>query len=146
MSPIQGQQVNAANRKLFLIVTALAEGSIGLGLLLLPSVPLALLLGLESAAVEAVLVGRIAGAALVAIATASWAAKAEALNPAVFGLLSGILIYNTLVLILLVYASALLKMAGVLLWPTVVAHAVLAVWGALLLFRGEIGDSRRAGS
>ena len=127
--------MNAANRKLFLLVIACAEASIGLGLLFLPSVPFALLLGLESATIDAIFVGRIAGAALLAIGVASWMARTDVLSPALFGLLTGILTYNTAVSILLAYAGAVLKMAGILLWPTVAIHAILAVWGCLLLFR-----------
>lgn len=122
-----------AKRNLFLIVIAAVEAATGLGLLLLPSVPFALLLGLESATVEAIFVGRIAGAALLAIGVASWMARKDALNPSLFGLLIGILIYNTAVSILLVCAAAVLKMTGVMLWPTVAFHALLAVWGGLLL-------------
>lgn len=122
-----------AKRNLFLIVIAAVEAATGLALLLLPSVPFALLLGLESATVEAIFVGRIAGAALLAIGVASWMARKDALNPSLFGLLVGILIYNTAVSILLVYAAAILKMTGVMLWPTVAFHALLAVWDGLLL-------------
>ncbi|QKC83449.1 hypothetical protein [Mesorhizobium sp. NZP2077] len=128
-----------AKRKLFLVVVAAVEAATGLGLLLRPSVGFALLLGLEGAAVEAIFVGRVAGAALVAIGVASWMARKDELNPSLFGLLIGILIYNTAVSILLLYAVAALKIAGVMLWPTVVFHALLAVWGGLLLrdFPGE---------
>ena len=122
-----------ATRKLFLVVIAAVEAATGLGLLLLPSVPFALLLGLESATVESIFVGRIAGAALLAIGAASWMARKDALNPSLFGLLAGILIYNTAVSILLVYSAVVLKMTGVMLWPTVAFHALLAVWGGLLL-------------
>jgi hypothetical protein len=122
-----------AKRNLFLVVVAAVEAATGLGLLLLPSVAFALLLGLDSAAVEAIFVGRIAGTALLAIGVASWMARKDALNPSLFGLLAGILVYNTAVSILLVYAAAALKMTGVMLWPTVAFHALLAVWDGLLL-------------
>jgi hypothetical protein len=133
-----------ATRNLFLVVIAAVEASTGLGLLLLPSVPFALLLGLESNTVDAIVVGRIAGAALLAIGVASWMARKDELNPSLFGLLIGILVYNTAVSILLLYAGAVLKMAGVMLWPTVVFHAILAVWSGLLLgtVRGETVDNR----
>jgi hypothetical protein len=81
---------------------------------------------LESATVDAVFVGRIAGAALLALGVASWMAKPDAPNPALSGLLTGILIYNAAVAILLVYAGTVLKMNGILLWPTVAIHAILA--------------------
>jgi hypothetical protein len=88
---------------------------------------------LESATVDAIFVSRIAGAALFAIGIASWMARTDEPNPSLFGLHIGILIYNTVVSILLVYAGAALKMAGVMLWPTVAFHAILAAWGGLLL-------------
>jgi hypothetical protein len=77
-------------------------------------------------------------------------ARKDELNPSLFGLLVGILIYNTAVSILLVYAGAALKMNGSMLWPTVAFHAILVVWGGLLLrnqgeIRGETGDNRGAG-
>ena len=129
-----------ATRKLFLVVIAAVEAATGLGLLLLPSVPFALLLGLDSATVESIFVGRIAGAALLAIGAASWMARKDALNPSLFGLLAGILIYNTAVSILLVYAAVVLKMTGVMLWPTVAFHALLAVGGGLLLRGIPLGN------
>jgi hypothetical protein len=143
----QSQQMNA-KRKLFLVVIATVEASTGLGLLLLPSVPFALLLGLESDTVEAIFVGRIAGAALLAIGVASWKARKDELSSSLFGLLTGILIYNTAVSILLVYAGVVLKMTGGMLWPTVAFHALLVVWGGLLLrgipseLRGQTDDNR----
>jgi hypothetical protein len=78
-----------AKRKLFLTVIATVEALTGLGLLLLPSVGFALLLGFENATVEAIFVGRIAGVALLAIGVASWVARKDELNPSQFGLLIG---------------------------------------------------------
>ena len=139
-----------ANRKLFLVVVAAVEAATGLGLLLLPSVAFALLLGLDSAAVEAIFVGRIAGTALLAIGVASWMARRDRVSHSLFGLLIGILIYNTGVSILLVYSAAVLKMTGVMLWPTVLFHALLAIWGGVLLggipseLREETGENRKS--
>ena len=120
--------MHATNRKLFLVVTALLETPLGLCLLFLPALPFAILLGLEPAAAETLFVGRIAGAALLAIGVASWIARADTLTPAQFGLLTGLLIYDATAAILLVYAGTVLKMVGVLLWPAVALHAVLAAW------------------
>jgi|KBSMisStandDraft_5_1062788.scaffolds.fasta_scaffold450059_2 hypothetical protein len=118
----------ATNRHLFLLVTAVAECATGLGLLVVPAVLFGLLLGLETAAVDTILVGRVAGAALLAIGVASWMAKNDARTPAQLGLLTGILIYNVAAAALLAYAGAVLNLRGVLLWPTVALHAILAVW------------------
>jgi hypothetical protein len=142
-------QMNA-KRRLFFVIIASAEASTGLCLLIVPSVLIALLLGLESATADVIVIGRIAGAALLAIGVASWMARKDELNPSLFGLLIGILIYNTAVSILLVYAGVVLKMTGGMLWPTVAFHAILAVWASLLLrgipseLREATSDNRRA--
>jgi hypothetical protein len=120
--------MHARNCKLFLSVTAFVEVATGLCLLILPAVLFAVLLGLDHATVDAIFVGRLAGAALLAIGVASWMARIDTRTPAQLGLLTGILIYNTAAALLLAYAGAVLKMVGVLLWPAVAIHAILAVW------------------
>lgn|SRR6185295_3791165 len=114
--------------KLFLSVTAVVEAATGLCLLILPAVLLAILLGLDNAAAAAIFVGRLAGAALLAIGVASWMARVDERTSAQLGLLTGILVYNAAATLLLAYAGAVLKMVGVLLWPAVVLHAILAIW------------------
>ena len=128
----------ARNCKLFLSVTALVEATTGLGLLILPAVLFVVLLGLNPATADAIFVGRLAGAALVAIGIASWMARVDEQTPAHRGLLTGILVYNAVATLLLAYAGAVLKMNGVLLWPAVGLHAVLAVWCFSCLRPGSI--------
>jgi hypothetical protein len=118
----------ATNRKLFLVLTTLIETPLGLCLIFLPALPLGILLGLQPAAVETLFVGRVAGAALLALGVASWMARADTLTPAQFGLLTGLLIYDATAAILLVFAGTVLKMNGTLLWPAVALHSVLAAW------------------
>jgi hypothetical protein len=118
----------ATNRKLLLVVAALAEVAAGLGLLLLPAFVLFVLLGLEQPASDTVFVGRIAGAALLAIGVTCWMARNDTRTPSQLGLLTGIFIYNAAASALLAYAGAVSKMLGILLWPTVALHAILAVW------------------
>ena len=120
--------MHATNRKLLLLITAFAEGATGLCLLVLPAVLLAVLLGVEQPTVNATFVGRIAGTALLAIAVASWMARDDTGTAAQRGLLVGLLIYNAVVALLLTYAGAVLAMTGILLWPTVALHAILAAW------------------
>jgi hypothetical protein len=114
--------------KLLLIVTACVETVAGLCLLSLPTAVFAILLGLEHARVDTILVGRLAGAALFAIGVASWIARADTLTHAHLGLLIGVLSYNATASILLVFAGLILQMTGVLLWPAVALHAVLGIW------------------
>ena len=137
--------MHATNRKLLFLVTAFVEGATGLCLLALPALLFAILLGWEQATVDAIFVGRIAGASLLAMGIASWMARNDALAPAQRGLLTGILVYNTAASMLLVFAGAVLKMIGVLLWPAVALHAVLAVWCIRFLWLDRImGDSGAA--
>ena len=94
----------------------------------MPAVLFIVLLGLDHATVDAIFVGRLAGAALLAIGIASWTARIDTRTPTQIGLLTGILVYNAAATLLLAYAGAVLKMMGVLLWPTVVIRAILSVW------------------
>jgi hypothetical protein len=104
------------------------EAATGLGLLLLPSVLLAALVGLRSPAVDTIFMARVAGVALLAIGIASWMARPDTLTQSQRGLLTGILVYNVAASALLTFAGSVLMMRGVLLWPAVALHAVLAVW------------------
>jgi hypothetical protein len=112
-------------RAYLLIVTAVGEGGTGLLLLVVPSVPLALLLGVERAAPETLFVARIAGAALLAIAC--WLAHGDHGRPTQLTLLAGVLIYDVAAAALLVYAGLGLNMVGLALWPAAMLHAALAV-------------------
>jgi hypothetical protein len=96
-------------------------------------VPLALLLGLSEAAPETLLVGRVAGAALLAIGVASWLARGDSAGPAQLGVLIGILIYDGAAAALLGHAGLVLGFAGIALWPAVVLHTALAGWCVLCL-------------
>jgi hypothetical protein len=119
------------------IVTAVLEAGTALLLLFVPAVPLTLLLGLEQAAPEALLVARVAGVALLAIGVACWLARGDERSAARVGLLIGILIYDIGAAALLVYAGLGLGMAVLALWPAVVIHVALAVWGVLSLRAGQ---------
>jgi len=89
----------------------------------------------------------VAGAALLAIGVASWMARADTLTPAQSGLLTGLLIYDATAAILLVFAGTVLKMIGVMLWPAVALHAVLAAWClSCLRLYGFVSDSRGEGA
>jgi hypothetical protein len=115
-------------RVYLLIVTAVGEGATGLLLLVLPSVPLALLLGVDPASPEVTAVARIAGAALVALGVACWLGRNDHARPAQRGLLLGVLIYDAAAAGALAWTGWFTSLAGVALWPAVALHAALAVW------------------
>jgi hypothetical protein len=124
--------------RFLLILTALIELGAGLALLVLPAVPLVLLLDVAAEAPPAVfVVSRVAGAALLALGSASWLARHDHHSPAGFGLLVGILVYDVVVAALLAYAGFALGMPGIVLWPAVALHTGLALWCVVCL-RGQI--------
>src|SRR5262245_52509712 len=89
-----GASMYAKNEKLFLVLTAFVEAGAGICLLFLPNILFSMLLGVAHPTKEAIFVGRLMGAALIAIGVASWIARADARTPAQLGLLTGIFIYN----------------------------------------------------
>jgi hypothetical protein len=125
-----------------LIVTALVETPVGLVLLLSPPLVARLLLGVSLDPPAAVVVGRIAGAAVLSLSAACWLARDDGSSLALRGLLAGLLLYNCAAVGVLAHAGAVAGFAGVLLWPAVAVHAVLAVWCSACL---RSGPSNAAG-
>jgi len=122
--------------KLFMVTTLLEVGA-GLGLVVFPPLVIWLLLGVREPAPEALIVGRVGGAALVAIGVACWLARDDRGSRAQRGLLWGILIYNVGTGVALALAGLILRMDGVALWPVVVLHTLMAIWCAANLRLNE---------
>jgi hypothetical protein len=111
-----------------LVVTALAEAGVGLTLLLSPPFVARLLLGVSLDAPAALIVGRIAGAALLSLGAACWLARDDGPSRARRGLIAAMLLYNSAAAAVLANAGVGVGLVGVLMWPAVALHAVLAVW------------------
>jgi hypothetical protein len=125
------------HRKYLLIVTAIGEAGTGLALLAIPSTVILLLLGVESVSAESLVIGRVAGAALLAIGVACWLAWKDQGSAAQQGVLVGVLIYDVAAAGLLAYSGLSVGMQGVVLWPAVAFHALLAAWCSLVVLRGS---------
>jgi hypothetical protein len=123
------------HRAYLLIVTAVGEAGTGLLLLVVPSVPLALLLGVEDDSRDLIFVARLFGAALLAIGVVCWLGRSDTSSRAQLGLIGGVLVYDAAAAMLLAYAGLYLSLAGIALWPAVVLHAVLAAWCVVCLWR-----------
>ena len=121
-------------RKL-LIVTALVETATGLILLVSPSLVIAFLLGAPLDAPAALVVARIAGAAVLSLGCACWLARNDQSRGAARALVAAMLLYNVGAVVILGDAGIRSLPVGVALWPTVVLHAAMAGWCALNLFR-----------
>jgi hypothetical protein len=115
------------NTTWLLTATAAIELATGAALLTAPSFPVRLLLGEALGSAASIFVGRVGGAALIAIAVTCWLER-EAKPTGSRGLLVGLLIYNIAVPMLLVHATMANRMHGIILWPAVVLHLLLALW------------------
>jgi hypothetical protein len=121
------------SRVYFLIVTAVAEAGLGLVLLVLPAPPLGLLLGISTPAADTLFIARIAGSAILAIGVMSALVRRDPGSLALRAVLSGVLVYDVLAALLLIYAGLGLQMNGPGLWPAAVLHTVLAIWRVVCL-------------
>ena len=109
-------------------LTAIIEAATGLALLVVPSVVVQLLLGSPLDTSAAVTLGRVAGAALLALGVACWLAHCDEQSRAARGLVAAMLLYNISVAAVLAFAGLGLGLHGIALWPAVILHAVMAVW------------------
>jgi hypothetical protein len=123
-----------SNTRALLVVTAIAEIGAGLGLLIAPSTVVKFLLGAGLESPESLLVGKIAGAALLAIGLSCWLDRNKA-----SGLVAGLLLYNAALVILFVDAGVVDKMQGIGIWPAVGVHLALAIWCVTRLRAGGRG-------
>jgi hypothetical protein len=120
--------------KLLLMVTAVLEAAAGLALLVMPSVAISLLLGVPLETPAALVAGRIAGTALVALAVACWQTKDGERGGASTGVVEAMLFYNFVAAVVLAYAGIRLELRSRLLWPAIVLHLGLGIWCGLNLW------------
>jgi hypothetical protein len=111
--------------KSLLTVTALVEGSFGLSLAIVPSLVVPILLGTSLTDPGAILIARLAGAALITIAIACWLSRIDPRSPVMVKVM---LAYNIFSTTLLVYATLVERISGPGLWPAVLLHVGLLVW------------------
>ena len=108
-----------------LVLAAVGETATGAALLLVPSLVGQVLLGAELSGM-AVTVARVAGIALIGLGVACWPGPPRI----------GMLIYSAAVTLYLAYVGLSGVSSGVLLWPAVVLHAIIAA----LLVRASSGN------
>jgi hypothetical protein len=118
-----------------LAFAAVVEFGTGLVLMIDPVIVVTLLVGTEVSG-TATLLARCFGIALLALGLACWPRwqRAEGGSPA----LRAMLTYNVLIALYLAYVGAGRHLGGVLLWPAVGLHAVVAL---LLVWTGR-GERR----
>ena len=116
--------------KKVLVLAAVSEAATGLALLIVPSLVGRLLLGQELAGV-AIPVARVLGIALIALGVACWPGTP----------LLGMLTYSAAVTLFLAYGGFAGGLTGILLWPAVAVHAVLASPLALAWLKDQHEDA-----
>lgn len=141
---MSGGQTETMKTKTLFTVTALIEVGIGVALLVSPALVVSLLIGEPFNAAADSIVGRVAGAALLALGLACWRARDDGddspkslLGRAARGLLSAMLLYNVAAAAVLAYAGGVLRLFGIGLWPAVALHAVMATWCFVSLRSGR---------
>jgi hypothetical protein len=117
-------ETSLGTRRKILTFAAIVEIGTGLVLMIDPRIVVALLAGpnVDGAGMP---LGRFPGIALLALGVACWpsAQRAESGSPA----FRGMLIYNALIAAYLIYLFAVEQLGGLLLWPGVGLHAVVAL-------------------
>ncbi len=111
--------------KSLLTTTAIIEGATGVALVLAPSLVASSLLGTTLFEPSAIIVAKLAGAALVTIGLACWLSRNEAQSKVMVKTMFG---YNFFSISLLAYSALVDKIYGQGLWPAVLLHLILLVW------------------
>jgi hypothetical protein len=126
-----------------LIVIASVEAPTGVMLLISPALVVAFLLGVSLDAPDALIVGRIAGAALLSLGGSCWLARDDGPSHVRRGLVAAMLLYNCAAGAVLAHAGAVVGFVGVLLWPAVAVHAALVIWCIACLRGGSANPAGR---
>jgi hypothetical protein len=126
--------------KKLLALAAVVEAATGLALIAVPGIVVRLLLGAEISGASIPL-GRVAGAALLALGVACWLARNDRQSRTARGLVVAMLMYNIAATAVLAFAGIGLGLYGVVLWPAVALHAAMAVWCVACLRRGPQNEA-----
>lgn len=111
--------------KHLLIVTAFLEGTTGLALLAAPSSVTEYLLGTSLTDPVGFIMSKVAGSALFSIAIACWLSR-KCVNSTTLKIT--LLYYNLTSVVILGYAGLHENLNGIVLFPAIVTHVVMAFW------------------
>ena len=123
-----------------LTISAILELITGLALVIMPTAVVSLLLNGSLTEATGMILGRIAGVALLSLAIACWQAR----NDSTFSIvmIRAMLLYDIGATTLLVYAALIEKFSAIGLWPAVLLHAVLLTWCLLSLLK-KVAEKNR---
>ena len=134
MSP--GSETSLVRLRRILSFAAVVEVGTGLVLLIDPVIVVTLLLGAEVSG-AGIPLGRCFGIALLALGVACWPSRQHPNRGS--RAFRAMLIYNVLIALYLAYLGTVGHLRGVLLWPAVTLHAVVALL-LLQMWRARVTD------
>ena len=108
-------------------VIAVLEGATGLALLLSPERVVSVLLATSLETTDGLVLGRVAGAALLALGLACWRSRGDEEGGARRGVVAAMLFDNFAAGAVLAHAGLRLHVSGAGLWPAVLLHGALSV-------------------
>lgn len=114
--------------KALLRMSAIIEVVAGLVTVIFPSILGEAAFGVSLSTPVELTLARAFGIALLALAVACWFSHRDVQSNAAKGVVGGMVIYNTGIIIVLAYAGISLGLSGFLLWPFILIHLVMAVW------------------
>jgi small basic protein len=121
--------------KILLAISAIFEGIVGIGLLIIPVLVVSNFLNTPLETPGGLFAARLCGAAIITLAICCWKARGVEIATDAMGVVTAMLFYNFAAAAVLVYAGVRLGLQSPLIWPAIVAHAVLGFWCAALVWR-----------
>lgn len=119
--------------KALLIAKSAVEILAGLALAFFPSAVVPLLIGSPLDAAPGIVVGRMAGVALITLGIACWLARNDSQSRAATGLIVALLFYDAAVVVILLTARLVMQLSGIGLWPAAMVHSGLGIWSLFCL-------------
>lgn len=129
---------------ILLALTAVLEAGIGVALLARPSVVVWLLFASTLGSDAGESVGRVAGAALLALGVGCWMSRhADAQSGASRPLTAAMTVYNVAAAVILAVAGIRSGPGGIALWPTVALHALMGGWCVASFLKKDLKGHER---
>jgi hypothetical protein len=120
--------------RLLLSITAVVEGIVGIGLLIIPVLTISIILNTQLEVPAGLFAARLCGAAIFTLSICCWKARAFESHEAAIGIVTAMLFYNVSAAAVLTYAGPGSDLHSAFVWPAIVAHVALGMWCATLIW------------